>query len=128
MTGKVIDASALAAVAFQEQEQFTVLAQLHGNELHAPFLLRLEVANLCLKKIRRQPADRMLLLSQHLASQSMAIKEHTIASPAVLDLAERFNLSGYDASYLWLARELGAELVTLDARLEHAAKTLQSNP
>ena len=30
-------------------------------------------------------------------------------------------LSSYDASYLWLARRLGAELVTLDARLAAAA-------
>ena len=38
-------------------------------------------------------------------------------------LAERCGLSLYDASYLWLARHLGVELVTLDKKLERAAAT-----
>jgi predicted nucleic acid-binding protein len=38
----------------------------------------------------------------------------------VLLLAERKRLSAYDAAYLWLAKELGAELVTLDRRLAAA--------
>jgi predicted nucleic acid-binding protein len=37
-----------------------------------------------------------------------------------LDLAARTGLTAYDASHLWLARQLGAELVTLDRRLERA--------
>jgi predicted nucleic acid-binding protein len=39
-------------------------------------------------------------------------------------LAEHFGLTTYDASYLWLARELDAELVTLDRQLAHAAAML----
>jgi predicted nucleic acid-binding protein len=38
-----------------------------------------------------------------------------------LALAEATGLKAYDASYLWLARELAAELVTLDRRLAAAA-------
>jgi predicted nucleic acid-binding protein len=39
----------------------------------------------------------------------------------VLELAESTGLTAYDASYLWLARELSAELVTLDGQLAKAA-------
>jgi predicted nucleic acid-binding protein len=40
-------------------------------------------------------------------------------------LAERTKLSLYDASYLWLARALDAEPVTLDAELVRADKALR---
>ncbi|MBV8446586.1 MAG: type II toxin-antitoxin system VapC family toxin [Hyphomicrobiales bacterium] len=40
---------------------------------------------------------------------------------ATLDLAETAGLTAYDASYLWLARVLGAELVTLDRKLAAAS-------
>ncbi len=39
---------------------------------------------------------------------------------AALLLAEQAMLTVYDASTLWLAEALGAELVTLDRRLESA--------
>jgi predicted nucleic acid-binding protein len=41
--------------------------------------------------------------------------------PRILDLAEATGLTAYDASYLWLARALGAELVTLDRKLAAAS-------
>jgi predicted nucleic acid-binding protein len=40
----------------------------------------------------------------------------------VLDLALDMDLTAYDASYLWLARHLQAELVTLDVDLADAAQ------
>ena len=40
---------------------------------------------------------------------------------AALLLADRENLTVYDASYLWLSRKLGLELVTLDSDLNAAA-------
>jgi len=48
-------------------------------------------------------------------------KEMAIDHDDVLDLAARTGLTAYDASYLWLARQLGADLVTLDRQLERAA-------
>jgi len=41
---------------------------------------------------------------------------------AVLALAHSTGLTGYDASYLLLARTLGVELVTLDRQLAEAAE------
>jgi predicted nucleic acid-binding protein len=42
----------------------------------------------------------------------------------VLGLAQRIGLTAYDASYLWLARRTGSELVTLDRQLAAAATGL----
>ena len=50
----------------------------------------------------------------------MDIALHDIDPEEVFDLAFRHDLSGYDASYLWLARKMGAELVTLDEKLGRA--------
>jgi predicted nucleic acid-binding protein len=44
---------------------------------------------------------------------------------AVLVLAEHARLSSYDACYLWLAQSIGAELVTLDRRLDAATRRIQ---
>jgi predicted nucleic acid-binding protein len=52
------------------------------------------------------------------------IEEVTVDHAAVVEIALATRLTAYDASYLWLARELGAELVTLDGALERAAATL----
>jgi predicted nucleic acid-binding protein len=41
---------------------------------------------------------------------------------AVVALARGTGLSAYDASYLWLSRELGVELVSLDTQLNEVAK------
>ena len=43
----------------------------------------------------------------------------------VLLVAEQFELTSYDASYLWLAQQLNAELVTLDRKLARAAARLR---
>ena len=40
---------------------------------------------------------------------------------ASVELGLATGLTAYDASYLWLAKELGAELVTLDKALRKAA-------
>ena len=51
----------------------------------------------------------------------MDLKIYDVDSDAVLDAALEFDLTVYDASYLWLARQLTAPLVTLDQRLARLA-------
>lgn len=118
---KVLDASAFAAIAFQEPGEHDVRARILNCDLHAPSLIRFELANVCLKKIRKRRGDEALLLSQHQQSTLVAILEHKVDQEEVVGIANALNLSSYDASYLWLARELGVELVTLDERLKKAA-------
>lgn len=117
---KVVDASAIAAILFDEAERDLIITRIEAFTLHAPFLLEHEIANVWVKKIKRLPAeaDRYILAANGLGR--FDIRFHRIAVPAVAVLAIQSGLSAYDASYLWLARELGAELVTLDKRLQHA--------
>jgi predicted nucleic acid-binding protein len=121
VTDKVIDASALAAIAFQEAEEIDMRARLRGKRLCAPSLIRFELANVCLKKIKREPTLRAELTEQHTRSLAIAVDEFEVDQAEVLSVAQGTRLSAYDASYLWLARYLGIELVTLDQRLQKAA-------
>jgi predicted nucleic acid-binding protein len=50
------------------------------------------------------------------------LKLHGVDPLAVFALAERYALSAYDASYLWLAAELKAPLATFDRKLGTAAQ------
>jgi predicted nucleic acid-binding protein len=120
---KVVDASALAAVAFKEPKEEAAKARLHGHRLCAPFLLSYEMANVCSKKMARHPADRKAIFEQLIDSHNVSIELHDVDFIEVVELANRHNLTAYDASYLWLARRLGTELVTLDERLGKAAAT-----
>jgi predicted nucleic acid-binding protein len=52
----------------------------------------------------------------------MGIELVTVEHDHVIPVAEQFGLTTYDASYLWLARLLGAELVTLDRQLDRATQ------
>lgn len=53
----------------------------------------------------------------------MSIEIMPVDPDGIVSLAQSTGLSAYDASYLWLARHLGAGLITLDRRLAAAAVT-----
>jgi predicted nucleic acid-binding protein len=118
---KVVDASAWAAVIFLEPGFEATEARLDGLILHAPKLLRFEMANICLKKLRTYPTERDLIRRQYEVSFAGSIQEHEVDYREVVSLAERHKLTAYDASYLWLAKQLHCELVTVDGRLAAAA-------
>lgn len=116
----VVDASALAALLFGEPDGAGIAERIHGVSLVAPALLPFEMANICLKKLRRYPEQRQALIAAYALIDRMDITAVDVDQTEVLDLAERSGLTAYDASYLWLARKLGAKLVTLDKKLEEA--------
>lgn len=118
---KVLDASALAALLFGEPEASNVADRLGNSQLAAPALLPFEVASVCLKKLRQHPDQREALLSAYRMATHVDVAEVSVELDEALVLAEDAGLTIYDASYLWLARKLGAELVTLDRRLSRAA-------
>jgi predicted nucleic acid-binding protein len=120
MSVKVVDASALAAVLFDEPDAESVATRLRGGDLVAPTLLGFEIANVCLKKIRRHAHQREELLNAFSMYADIPIEIVEIDHPDALQLAEASGLTFYDTAYLWLAQKLAAELVTLDSRL-HAA-------
>lgn len=117
MSAKVVDASALAALLFGEPDAEFIAARLEKARLFAPTLLPFEMASVCLKKIKRHPFAREGCVRALALIDRMAIEYVDVMQTEVVDLAERKDLTAYDASYLWLANRLGAELVTLDKHL-----------
>jgi predicted nucleic acid-binding protein len=116
----VVDCSVVAAAVFLEEEQDIAHGHILKSELHAPYLLQCEIANVALKKLRqgfenesREGLQRAL---------EMSIDLHRIEVQEVAALANEFRLSAYDASYLWLAGDLHVPLVTFDPRLAAAAR------
>ncbi len=120
MLVKVVDASAIGALLFGEPEGLNVAGRLSGSRLAAPELLFFEVASVCLKKLKRYPDRRQSILKAFEMLRRLAIESVEVDHAEVVLLAERNGLTAFDASYLWLARRLEAELVTLDQRLEKA--------
>lgn len=121
MAAKVVDASAVAAILFAEPEGAAVAAQIEDDRLFAPTLLPFEIANVCVKKIRRHPSLHQPIMARLSLFSQFPIETMDIDCDAVVRLADETMLSAYDASYLWLARVLAADLVTLDQRLARVA-------
>jgi predicted nucleic acid-binding protein len=125
MAVKVVDASAIAALLFGEPEGEAIAARLSGARLISPALLSFELANVCLIKSRRYPDQRAALKAAFRLRHRLGVEEINVDHDGALELAIATRLTAYDASYLWLARELGVELVTLD---QHLAKADASSP
>ncbi len=117
---KVIDASALSAILFHEPDADRVMTWIADDPLVAPTLVGYEVANTCWKKLLRHPDQQRELLAAYGLFSKMELEERGVPLEEVLRLAQAERLTVYDASYLWLARSLGAELVSLDHRLLRA--------
>ncbi len=117
---KVVDASAFAALLFQESKAAEIALQLQTGRLIAPALIDLELANVCLMKLRRKQASLDSLAGAFTARDRITLERMNVDADAVLTLAIATGLTAYDASYLWLAMTQTAELVTLDKQLAAA--------
>jgi predicted nucleic acid-binding protein len=92
----------------------------HGESLHAPHLLDIEVTQVLRRLVRRktissQRADQGI---RDLLDLRIARYPHFLFLPHVWRL--RDNFSAYDAVYVALTAKLGATLITRDARLASA--------
>jgi predicted nucleic acid-binding protein len=121
VTIKAVDASALAAIVFDEPAGDAVTELIRDCELVAPSPLGYGMANIYWIKVRRKPDEREALLSA-LRMPGLAAETLDVDQDAVVRLAVQTGLTTYDASYLWLANDLGIELVTLDRRLATAVE------
>ena len=124
----VVDASAVAAVLFQEPEGATIAAHCEGEALLAPHLLDYELANVVRTRIRKHPDDELAvrIISHGLGALNI---QRLAAPPAeVVQLALHTGLTAYDAAYLWLALDRDAELLTLDRELATADRVLRGEP
>lgn len=113
----VVDASALAALAFLEPGGDAVARQLDGATVCAPTLLKFELANVAWKKARRGDSKPILTALANVLNPRWGISWQDVDAADVVLIAQATGLSTYDASYVWLAGSLGAELITLDQRL-----------
>jgi predicted nucleic acid-binding protein len=120
MAVKVVDASALAAILFGEPDADAVTDRLRDARLSAPILIEFELANVCLLKCKRHPEQKQALVQAFRLRDGFDIDHVEVDCDGALRLASETGLTAYDASYLWLARTLGAELVTLDRQLIRA--------
>jgi predicted nucleic acid-binding protein len=119
MRATVIDASAIAAVLFDEPEAEPIAASVSGK-LVAPSLLRYELASVCTTKRIRNPSRADEIQSRYRLLDQLDIDYIEPDWPDLPRLAQRWALSAYDAAYLQLALARRAPLVTLDARLAAA--------
>ena len=115
----VADASAMAALIFNEDGAESIAERLSGATVYAPELLRVELANVALKKARRHPAlaPAIFVRLSEAFEGLKHIRWHDVPPVDVALLARVTGLTAYDASYLWLAGWLEADLITLDRRL-----------
>ena len=122
MPGKVVDASVIAAIAFQESTALEAEALLEGSDLAAPLLLGFELANIARNKAQRDPHRLETIRAGLIEALRLEIQWEEVDHFAVLELALETGLTAYDASYLYLARTLGLPLVTFDQQLQAAIR------
>jgi predicted nucleic acid-binding protein len=119
----VLDASAAIDWLLQTSAGRRIESRIYlrGESFHAPHLLDLEITQVLRRLVREsvlsaQRADQAI---RDLISFRVTRYPHFVFLPYIWRL--RHNLSAYDAAYIALAQELGATLITRDARLASAS-------
>jgi predicted nucleic acid-binding protein len=125
---RVVDASAIGALLFNEAVAIWVRDQTRDDRLIAPALFHFELGNICWKKLRREP-EQAAALRRNWESWSASCPVGIIETDVgdTMDLACAHHLSFYDASYLSLALARSSGLVSLDAKLVRVARGLGLN-
>ena len=122
----VVDCSVVAAVLFDEPDRDAAARALAGKELFAPELIADELVSVAVKKSRFGLED--LVRRALVDFAELELTRCRADLQAQWRLALQYELSAYDAAYLWLAAELDAPLATFDERLGAAAGALLGGP
>ena len=127
----VLDNSVALTWCFEDERTpvtTALLEQVGESGAVAPMLWPLEALNELLVAERRGRLDaaKRRILASFLAALPIKLDEETASQAwiATADLAERFNLSSYDAVYLELAQRRNLPLASLDHDLRAAAGAL----
>lgn len=129
MPGFVADASATLPWRFEDEAtpwtEALLSRLLNGEEVLVPAHWPLEIMNALLiaRRRGRVTAEHILEFADDLAALPIRIEPPTspIHWPTIMDRAERYRLTAYDAAYLELAQRTGLALATLDGDLRKAA-------
>ena len=117
----VVDCSVMVAAMFEEPARDQAIALMSGKLLFAPGLLVHEMVNVAARKLRA--GSPSATVRQALADfDAHAIELRPTDPQEQFELALRYDLSGYDAAYLWLAAELKTPLATFDKKLAATAQ------
>ena len=121
MTSVVLDASALVALLLDAGPPGRWVADhVRGRHLAAPELVMYETANV----LRRRAAagavsdGEATLAHEDLRALGLQLWPYSVDAVRIWQL--RGSVTAYDAAYVAVAERLGADLVTLDARLARA--------
>jgi len=123
MPVRIVDASALGALVFGEPKAEEIARVLGGSALAAPALIWFELASVCLRKIKAHPDQKDQILKAFRLAGKLSIQIIEVDHGAIVSLADETGLTTYDASYLWLARHLQGEVVTLDRKMQRPDKS-----
>jgi predicted nucleic acid-binding protein len=107
----------LGALLFGEPRAPEIAVALGENSLAAPLLLPFELASVCLKKIVSHPERSGSIIDAFGLFPRLSIDLVEVDHMQTVVMARKTGLTTYDASYLWLAHELGGELISLDKQL-----------
>ena len=118
----VVDASVLAAALFGEDQHELAVSWMRGHALAAPQLVDYEIANIALSKLKRKQVDFDAAAQSLALYAGLDITRMPTSIDGVYALAAQYQLTAYDAAYLWLAAQLKAPLATFDRRLGEAAQ------
>lgn len=113
----VLDASAALAGLLNDGPARRML---RSEQLHAPYLIDSEIANVLRRQTRAGAIDASggwLLLDSW---RRLGVRRYSIASLLERVWQLRENLSAYDASYVALAEAIDCPLLTADVRLSQA--------
>ena len=121
MPARIVDASVLAAVVFNEPRFAEAVSLLEGAELHAPTLLAYELTSVARKKVLLYPQLAREIGSGLADALRAEINWNEVDHRRVMDLALATGLTTYDASYLYLALSMNASIATFDEALRSAA-------
>lgn len=118
----VVDASAVAAVAFGEPAAGQVVSLVADGVLHAPTLLPYELASVARRKAAREPTRAGDILQALDMALRLDVRWVDVDQRTAVKLALEEGITAYDAAYLCVAMALSAPLLTLDHVLERAAR------
>lgn len=127
----VLDANVVVALSLGDERAEAVERKLRGwrvegQSLHAPSLFRFEVANALSRSVVAGQIDLADANSAWRQIVAMPITLHNLEDgPAAIEVAQKLQRkSAYDAAYVVLAQELGADLWTLDGPLARNASSV----